>query len=84
MYSSLHLRNFYHTCIVSYGIENAIFLLYVKYKGVDGMKKRVTYTLEIELAEKLKKISEETMIPQAKLVEKAVEQVIKEYGHHLK
>ena len=48
------------------------------------MKKRVSYTLEIELVEKLKKISEETMIPQAKLVEKAVEQVIKEYDHHLK
>ena len=43
------------------------------------MKKRVTYTLEEELIEQLKKISEETMIPQAKLVEKAIKEVLKQY-----
>lgn len=43
------------------------------------MKKRVTFTLEEELIEKLKKVSEETLIPQARLVEQAVQKVIKEY-----
>jgi predicted DNA-binding protein len=43
------------------------------------MKKRATFTLEEELLEKLKKVSEETMIPQAKLVEKAIEEIIKQY-----
>jgi metal-responsive CopG/Arc/MetJ family transcriptional regulator len=44
------------------------------------MKKRVTFTLEEELIEQLKKVSEETMIPQSKLVEKAINEVIKTYG----
>jgi metal-responsive CopG/Arc/MetJ family transcriptional regulator len=48
--------------------------------GGDIMKKRVTYTLEEELIEQLKKVSEDTMIPQAKLVEKAIKEVVKEYG----
>lgn len=43
------------------------------------MKKRATFTLEEELIERLKKTSEETMIPQAKLVEKAIEEVLKQY-----
>jgi predicted DNA-binding protein len=43
------------------------------------MKKRATFTLEEELLERLKKVSEETMIPQAKLVEKAIEEAIKQY-----
>ncbi|WP_314406058.1 ribbon-helix-helix domain-containing protein [Leuconostoc suionicum] len=45
------------------------------------MKKRMTFTLEEELLIKLKKVSEDTMIPQAKLVEKAIKQVIKEYDN---
>ena len=44
------------------------------------MKKRVTFTLEEELIEKLKKISEETLIPQARLVEQAIQEVIKKYS----
>jgi metal-responsive CopG/Arc/MetJ family transcriptional regulator len=44
------------------------------------MKKRVTFTLEEELIEQLKKVSEETMIPQSKLVEKAITEVLKTYG----
>lgn len=36
------------------------------------MKKRATYTLEEETIELLKKASEETMIPQARLVEQAI------------
>jgi metal-responsive CopG/Arc/MetJ family transcriptional regulator len=43
------------------------------------MKKRVTFTIEETLIEQLKKLSEETMIPQAKLVEKAIKEVLKEY-----
>lgn len=43
------------------------------------MKKRVTFTLEEELIEKLKMVSEQTMIPQAKLIEKALREVLKEY-----
>ncbi|WP_083979163.1 ribbon-helix-helix domain-containing protein [Bacillus alveayuensis] len=44
------------------------------------MKKRITFTLDEELIEKLKRISEETMIPQARLVEQAIQEVIKKYG----
>ena len=43
-------------------------------------KKRVTFTLDEELLKKLKEISEETMIPQARLVEQAIREVIKKYG----
>lgn len=43
------------------------------------MRKRVTFTIEETLAEQLKQVSEQTMIPQAKLVEKAIEKVIEEY-----
>jgi metal-responsive CopG/Arc/MetJ family transcriptional regulator len=43
------------------------------------MKKRVTFTLEEELIEQLKKVSEATMIPQAKLIEKALTEVLKQY-----
>lgn len=43
------------------------------------MKKRVTFTLEEEIIERLKQVSEETMIPQAKLVEKAILQVLESY-----
>jgi metal-responsive CopG/Arc/MetJ family transcriptional regulator len=46
------------------------------------MKKRVTFTLEEELVEQLKKVSETTMIPQAKLVEKAIKEVVKEYDQN--
>lgn len=43
------------------------------------MKKRVTFTLEEELVERLKAVSEKTMIPQAKLVEKAIQEILKDY-----
>lgn len=44
------------------------------------MKKRITFTLDEKLIEQLKKVSEETLIPQARLVEQAVQEVIKKYG----
>jgi metal-responsive CopG/Arc/MetJ family transcriptional regulator len=50
-------------------------------KGDEIMKKRVTFTLEEELIEKLKETSEKTMIPQSKLVEKAIKEVVDEYDH---
>ena len=43
------------------------------------MKKRITFTFEPELIERLQKISKETMIAQAKIVEKAVDEKLKEY-----
>ena len=43
------------------------------------MKKRITFTLEPELIERLQKVSKETMIPQVKLVEKAIDEKLKEY-----
>ena len=44
------------------------------------MKKRVTFTFDEELIEKLKEVSERTMIPQSRLVEQAVKEVIEKYG----
>jgi predicted transcriptional regulator len=46
-------------------------------QGDVHMKKRVTFTIEEELVKKLKMVSEKTMIPQAKLVEKAIKDIIK-------
>lgn len=43
------------------------------------MKKRITFTLDEELIIKLKEISKETMIPQAKLVESAIKDILKKY-----
>lgn len=43
------------------------------------MKKRVTFTIEEDLVKLLKEVSEKTMIPQSKLIEKALEEVLKEY-----
>lgn len=43
------------------------------------MKKRVTFTLDEELIEKLKETSKETMIPQAKIVESAIRESLKKY-----
>ena len=43
------------------------------------MKKRVTFTLSEELISELKEVSGKTMIPQSKLVEKAIQQIIKEH-----
>jgi metal-responsive CopG/Arc/MetJ family transcriptional regulator len=48
--------------------------------GGDVMKKRVTFTLDEEVIEQLKEISNKTMIPQSKLIEKALKDVLKEYG----
>ncbi len=41
-------------------------------KGVDYMKKRVTYTLEEETINRLRAYSDKTMIPQARIVEEAI------------
>lgn len=43
------------------------------------MKKRMTFTLDEKLLEELKKTSDKTLIPQARLVEAAIEKKLKEY-----
>lgn len=43
------------------------------------MKKRVTFTLEEDLVIRLKQVSNDTMIPQAKLVEKAILETLERY-----
>lgn len=43
------------------------------------MKKRITFTLDEETIEMLRNVSEKTMIPQARLVEQAILDVIKKY-----
>lgn len=44
------------------------------------MKKKVTFTLDVSTIEQLKKVSEQTMIPQSRMVEQAIQQVIKRYS----
>jgi predicted transcriptional regulator len=43
------------------------------------MKKRITFTLDEETIDELKKVSEQTMIPQARLVEQALKDIISKY-----
>lgn len=43
------------------------------------MKKKVTFTVEESIVERLKLVSEQTMISQSKLVEKAIEEILKKY-----
>lgn len=42
-------------------------------------RKRIGTTVDIDLHDKLKKISEDTMIPMSKLIEKGILLVINEY-----
>lgn len=42
------------------------------------MKKRITFTFDEELIEQLKKVSEQTMIPQSRIVESAIKDKLKE------
>ena len=51
----------------------------IQKRTVIEVKKKVTFTVEEELVERLKLVSEQTMIPQSKLVEKAIEEILKEY-----
>lgn len=44
------------------------------------MKKRITFTMDEELIKQLKQVSEETMIPQSKLVETTLKEILKKYG----
>lgn len=46
-------------------------------------KKRVTFTFDEESVELLKEVSKKTMIPQSRLVEKALEKIFKEYKEKL-
>ncbi|HAS91585.1 MAG TPA: hypothetical protein DCS12_04890 [Clostridiales bacterium] len=40
------------------------------------MKKRITFTFNVELIEKLKSTSDKTMIPQSRLVEQAIKEYL--------
>lgn len=40
----------------------------------------MTFTLDEELLKQLKEVSEKTMIPQARLVEEAIKEIIKKYS----
>lgn len=42
-------------------------------------KKRITFTLDPKLIEGLKEVSKQTMIPQSRLVERALEEIIEKY-----
>jgi len=53
--------------------------LYTMEKELILMKKRVTFTLDEYLVKRLKAVSDESMIAQAKLVEKAVTAIVEEY-----
>lgn len=41
----------------------------------------MTFTLDEELLKELKKLSDKTMVPQSRLVEKAIKNIIKEYDN---
>lgn len=43
-------------------------------------RERFTNTLNKELLKQLQELSKETMIPMSRLLDKAVEQLLKEYG----
>lgn len=62
------------------------FVLYMQYlycifnvKEMSLMQKRVTFTLDERLIERLRKVSKETMVPQSKLVEKSLTEVLNKY-----
>lgn len=42
------------------------------------MRKNITFSFEVELIEQIKRLSEETMIPQSRLVEQAIKKLIDE------
>ena len=44
------------------------------------MRKRVTFTLDESIIEKLKETSDKTMIPQSRLVEEAIKSVLEKYS----
>lgn len=71
----------YLTILILYikSIALTIQVMYIVVEVIE-LKKRITFTLDEKLVEQLKKVSEETMIPQARLVEQAIREVIKKYG----
>lgn len=51
----------------------------VNKKDANDIKKRVTYTLDPTIIKRLKDLAEETLIPQSRLVEKALTQLLDDY-----
>lgn len=43
------------------------------------MNKRITFSMDSETIDKLREVSKETMIPQSRLVEEALKEIIKKY-----
>lgn len=48
------------------------------------MKKKIAFSLDAELVDRMREVSEKTMIPQSRLVQKALEKVIEGYEKNLK
>ena len=46
------------------------------------LKKRITFTLEEELIKNLKEASEKTLIPQARIVEQAIKEKLKQFTNN--
>lgn len=46
----------------------------------EDKKKRITFTLDPSLIEKLKAVSKKTLIPQSRLVERALEEIVEKYN----
>lgn len=49
------------------------------YKELISMKKRITFTFEEDLIERLKRVSKKTMIPQSRLVETTLKEILDRY-----
>jgi hypothetical protein len=47
-------------------------------------KKRVSYALDPNIVDRLKKVSDKTMIAQAKIIEKALDEALKKYEENIK
>lgn len=64
-----------YPCILLYNIAivKSIVVLYNIKKEVFIMAKNITFSLDEKLIAELKKVSEETMIPQAKIVKMGIE-----------
>lgn len=53
--------------------------MYDKYKGLNKMKKRVTFTLDEKIIDELRRVSKETMIPQSRLIEQAIKEILNKH-----
>lgn len=66
--------------IAGYVIFNYTYSERVGLMGELKYRKNKTFSVKIELLEKLKKLSDETRIPQSRLVDEALEDLLKKHG----